>query len=95
VAENDIPEGYPDSPADELTPEEPLLSLESADRELRDEGEVAPSGAAPDPGDRAEALGDAPDADQLAALEVGDQGSHPEDAANFEDNAAEWSRERT
>jgi hypothetical protein len=95
VAENDIPEGYPDSPADELTPEQPPISLESADRELRDEGEVAPPGAAPDPGDREEALADSPDADQLAALEVGDHGSRPEDAANFEDNAAEWSRERS
>jgi hypothetical protein len=95
VAENDVPEGYPDSPPDELTPEQAELSLESADRELRDEGEVAPPGAAPDPGDREEALGDAPDADQLAALEVGDQGSRPEDAANFEDNSADWSRERS
>jgi hypothetical protein len=95
VADNDIPEGYPDSPRDETTPEQPLVSLDSADRELEDEGEVRPEGAAPDPGDREDAFNDAPDADQLAAAEVGNQGSQPEDAANFEDNAAAWSRERT
>jgi hypothetical protein len=95
VAENEVPDGYPDSPADELTPEQPELSLESADRELADEGEVGPPGAPPDTGDREEAFGDSPDADQLAALEVGDQGSRPEDAANFEDSAAEWSRDRS
>ncbi len=95
MAENDIPEGYPDSPTDELTPEQPAVSLDSADRERGDEGEVGPEGAAPDPGDREDALGDSPDADQLAALEVGDQGSRPEDAANFQDNAADWSRERS
>ncbi len=94
MAESDIPQGYPDSPPDELTPEEAPESLEDADRELADEGEVSAPGAAPDLGDREDAFNDAPDADQLAAVEVGNQGSRPEDAANFEDNAAEWSRER-
>jgi hypothetical protein len=94
MAENDIPEGYPDSPPDETTPEQPPISLESADRESEDEGEVTPQGAAPEAGDREDAFLDAPDADQLAAAEVGSHGSRPEDAANFEDNAAEWSRER-
>lgn len=94
MTQDDVPDGYPDSPADELEPEQPPLSLEEGDRELRDENEVSAPGAAPDRGDREEELADAPDADQLAALEVGDQGSRPEDAANFEDNAAEWSRER-
>lgn len=95
MAENDVPQGYPDSPPEELTPEQPPLSLEDADREVREEGEVTPPGQAPEPGDREEAFGDSLDADQLAAIEVGGQGSRPEDAANFEDNAAEWSRERT
>jgi hypothetical protein len=95
VAKTDVPEGYPDSPPEETTPPEPPESLEEADRELEDEGEVSPRGAQPDLGDREEAFNDAPDADQLAALEVGNQGSRPEDAANFEDNAAEWSRERS
>jgi hypothetical protein len=94
VPQSDIPEGYPDSPPDELTPEEEPEPLEDADRELAGEGEVSPPGAAPDLGDREDAFNDAPDADQLAAAEVGNQGSRPEDAANFEDNAAEWSRER-
>jgi hypothetical protein len=93
MAANDIPEGYPDSPAEETTPDQPSISLESADRESEDEGEVSPEGAAPEPGDREDAFADAPDADQLAAAEVGGQGSRPEDAANFEDNAADWSRE--
>lgn len=95
MADNDIPEGYPDSPREETTPEQPPVSLDSADRELEAEGEVSPGGAAPDPGDREDAFNDAPDADQLAAAEVGSHGSKPQDAANFEDNAAEWSRERT
>lgn len=95
MAENNVPEGYPDSPPEELTTEQPELSLESADREIGDEGEVSPPGAAPEPGDREEEFANAPDVDQLAALEVGDQGSRPEDAANFEDNAAEWSRQRS
>jgi hypothetical protein len=94
VAESDIPEGYPDSPPDETTPSEPPESLEDADRELEEEGEVSPRGAQPDLGDREDAFNDAPDADQLAEAEVGSHGSRPEDAANFEDNAAEWSRER-
>jgi hypothetical protein len=94
VANTDIPEGYPDSPPDETTPSEPPISLESADRALEDEGEVSPKGAAPDPGDRDETLNDVHDADQLAAVEIGNSGSRPEDAANFEDNAAEWSREK-
>jgi hypothetical protein len=51
-------------------------------------------GAAPDPGDRDETFNDVHDADQLAAVEIGNSGSRPEDAANFEDNAAEWSREK-
>jgi hypothetical protein len=95
VADSDIPEGYPDSPLEETTETEPPVSLESADRELEDEGEVSPPGAAPDLGDREDAFNDAPDADQLAETEVGSHGSRPEDAANFEDNAAEWSRERS
>jgi hypothetical protein len=95
VAESDIPEGYPDSPPEETTPPEPPVSLESADRELEDEGEVSPRGSAPDLGDREDAFNDAPDADQLAEAEVGSHGSRPEDAANFEDNAAEWSREHS
>jgi hypothetical protein len=95
MTENSVPEGYPDSPPEELTPEQPPLPLDVADHEREEEGEVTPSGAAPDPGDREEAFSDSPDADQLAAIELGDQGSRPEDAANFEDNAAEWSRERT
>ena len=90
----DYEEGYPDSPPEELTPAQPEVSLDSADLELRDEGMVSPPGAAPERDDREEPFGDAPDVDQLAALEVGDQGSQPEDAANFEDNLAEWSRER-
>ena len=87
-------EGYPDSPPDELRPERTPESLEDADREAGGEGEVEPEGAPPETGDREEALADAPDADQLAAMELGGQGSRPEDAANFEDNAADWSRER-
>ncbi len=95
MANSDIPEGYPDSPADETTPSQPPLPLEAADRELEEEGEVTPQGSAPDLGDREDAFNDAPDADQLAAIEVGNQGSRPGDAPNFADNAAEWSRERT
>jgi hypothetical protein len=95
MTDNGVSEGYPDSPREELIPEQPPLPLDVADHELAAEGEVTPPGAAPDPGDREEAFGDSPDADQLAAIEIGDQGSRPEDAANFEDNAAEWSRERT
>ncbi len=95
MAETDIPEGYPDSPPEETAPPAPAESLEEADRELEDEGEVAPQGAQPDLGDREDAFNDAPDADQLAAAEVGNQGSRPEDSANFEDNAAEWSRQRS
>ena len=95
MADSEFLDGYPDSPREETTPVEPPESLEEADRELESEGEGSPAGAAPDPGDREEAFNDAPDADQLAALEVGNQGSRPEDAANFEDNAAEWSRERS
>jgi hypothetical protein len=94
VADRDIPEGYPDSPSEETTPSQPPESLEEADRELEGEGEVGPTGAQPDLGDREDAFNDAPDADQLAAAEVGNQGSGPEDAPNFEDNAAEWSRQR-
>ncbi|MDQ6855963.1 MAG: hypothetical protein M3Z57_02665 [Candidatus Dormibacteraeota bacterium] len=94
MAERDIPEGYPDSAREDTTPPGPVESLEDADRELESEGEVSPQGAQPDLGDSEDAFSDAPDADQLAALEVGNQGSRPEDAANFEDNAAEWSRER-
>jgi hypothetical protein len=95
VPQSDIPEGYPDSPSEETIPPEPPQSLEDADRELEAEGEVSPPGAQPDLGDREDAFNDAPDADQLAAAEVGNQGSSHEDRANFEDNAAEWSRERS
>jgi hypothetical protein len=96
VAEDDVPEGYPDSPEEELTPLEPMLSLEFADRELEEEGEVSPRGAAPaEDGPDADRLADSPDADQLAAVERGKSGSGRQDAANFQDNAAEWSRERT
>jgi hypothetical protein len=95
VTDNKVFDGYPDSPPEETMPTQPELSLEEADRELEEEAEVSPRGAAPDLGDREDAFSDAPDADQLAAVEVGDQGSRPEDAANFEDNSAEWSRERS
>ncbi len=94
MADSDVPEGYPDSPPEETRPFQPPLSLESADREVEDEGEVSPRGAAPDLGDREDAFNDSPDADQLAEAEVGSHGSRHEDAANFEDNAAEWSREK-
>ncbi|MGH7721867.1 MAG: hypothetical protein ACRENL_03385 [Candidatus Dormibacteria bacterium] len=94
MAEHDIPEGYPDSPSEETTPAEPAISLESADRESEEEGEVSPAGAAPEAGDREDAFADSPDADQLAAAELTGPGSRPEDAANFEDNAADWSRRR-
>ena len=95
MAEKDVPEGYPDSPADDTTPDQPPVSLETADREAEREDEVSPAGAAPS-GDTADEdrFADSPDADQLAAIELGNAGSRPEDAANFEDNAAEWSRER-
>jgi hypothetical protein len=95
MTDNDVLEGYPDSPPEETTPEQPAISLESADRESEEEGEVSPQGAAPEADDREDSFNDAPDADQLAAAEVGSHGSRPEDAANFEDNAAEWSRERS
>jgi hypothetical protein len=96
VAETDIPEGYPDSPADELTPMEPPISLERGDRELEEEGEVTPRGAAPtDDTPDEDRLADSPDADQLASVEMGQGGSRREDAPNFEDNAAEWSRQRS
>ena len=95
MAESDVPEGYPDSPIEETTQFEPPISLESADREVEEEGEVEPRGAAP-PQDEVpdDDFADAPDVDQLAAAELGNTGSRPEDAANFEDNAAEWSRRR-
>lgn len=95
MADDDIPEGYPDSPPEELTPQQPPVSLDRADRDIALEGEVVtPPGAPPAPEDLEDAFADAPDVDQLAAAELGDHGSRPEDAANFEDNAAEWSRER-
>lgn len=96
AATDDVPEGYPDSPADETTPDQPALSLEVADREAEGEDEVNPEGAAP-AGDTADEdrFADSPDVDQLAAIELGNRGSRPEDAANFEDNAADWSRERS
>jgi hypothetical protein len=96
VAKTEIPEGYPDSPEDELTPLEPPISLELGDRELEEEGEVSPRGAAPAEDSPSEdQLADSPDADQLAAAELGSGGSRPGDAPNFEDNAAEWSREKS
>lgn len=95
MADDQVPEGYPDSPPEETTPSEPPLSLESADRELEAEGEVSPDGAPPETDDREDAFNDAPDADRLAAAEVGSHGSRPQDAPNFEDNAAEWSRQRS
>jgi len=95
VAQDDVPEGYPDSPADELTPLEPTLSLEFGDREREEEGEVTPPGAGPsEDGPDEDRLAGSPDADQLAAIELGGGGSRRGDAPNFEDNAAEWSRER-
>jgi hypothetical protein len=96
VTESDVPPGYPSSPADELTPLEPPLPLERGDRELEKEGDVTPPGSAPPPDSPDEdRLADSPDADQLAATEVGGGGSAPGDAPNFEDNSAEWSRERS
>jgi hypothetical protein len=94
MAQSEAPEGYPDSPPDETAPPGPPLPLEAADRELAEEGEIEAIG--PPPGDDVleDRLADAPDADQLAAIELGDGGSRPEDAPNFEDNLAEWSRER-
>ncbi len=94
MSQDDEPEGYPDSPREELRPQQPPVSLELADRGIAGEGEVLPGGAQPPPDDLEDALADAPDVDQLAAAELGDHGSRPEDAANFEDNAAEWSRDR-
>lgn len=96
MAENDdIPDGYPDSPPDELQAPGAPLSLDAADRELESEDLVEPTGAHPaGTADEDDALFDAPDADVLAALELGNAGSRPPDRANFEDNAAEWSRER-
>ncbi len=94
MAEDDVTEGYPDSRREELTPLQPELSLEVADRALAGEGEVAAPGAAPPSDDLEDAFADSPDVDQLAAAELGDRGSRPEDSANFEDNTAEWSRER-
>ncbi len=94
MSQDDVPEGYPDSPREELRPQQPPVSLDLADRGIAGEGEVTPAGAPPPADDLEDALADSPDADQLAAAELGDQGSRPQDAANFEDNAAEWSRER-
>ncbi len=95
MAQDDAPEGYPDSPPEELTPVQPELSLDAADRDLAEEGEVTAPGAPPAAADLEDTLADSPDVDQLAAAELGDRGSRPEDAANFEDNAAEWSRQPT
>jgi hypothetical protein len=96
MADSDIPAGYPDSPPDETTPPGPPISLELADHELEEEDVVEPEGAAPpDSIEREDAFGDAPDADELAALELGNAGARHEDAANFRDNAAAWSRERS
>ncbi|MDQ2960309.1 MAG: hypothetical protein M3R48_04575 [Candidatus Dormibacteraeota bacterium] len=96
MAEQDIPEGYPDSAPEDLEPDAPALTLEEAEREVEAEHEVSPDGAPPpDSTEREDRFGDSPDVDQLAAQELGNGGSRPEDAANFADNAAEWSRERS
>ena len=96
MSTDDVPEGYPDSSVDDLTPEGPALSLEDAEREIEDESTVTPDGQEPpDSVSREDRFGDSPDADQLAAAELGNAGSRPEDAANFADNSAEWSRERS
>lgn len=88
-------DGYPDSPAEELRPEHPPTSLEEADREREAEDTVTPQGAPPpDALQREDEFNDQPDADQLGVNEYGNAGNRPGDAANFEDNAAEWSRER-
>lgn len=88
-------DGYPESPAEELCPEQPPTSLEEADRELEAQDTVTPPGTPPpDALQREDEFSDQPDADQLGANEYGAAGKRPGDAANFEDNTAEWSRAR-
>lgn len=94
MADDPTEDGYPDSPADELTPEEPAVSLEEADRVIAQEDQPGPPGAGPAEDEPGDELFDAPDVDQLAAIEMGSRGSHPVDAPNFEDNEAEWSKDR-
>jgi hypothetical protein len=94
MTSNDIPEGYPDSPPEETIPPEPPISLDLADHELELEGEVEPRGAAPEADESDDAFSDVHDADELAQLELGRSSPRPPDKPNFNDNAAEWSRER-
>ena len=94
-------DGYPDSPPEDLVPDEPDVSLGDADREQSDEGRadveerggIDERGATDDSEDE-DRLGDSPDADQLAAAEYSNGGSRSEDQANFDDNSAAWSRDR-
>ena len=96
-------DGYPDSAPEDLVPVEPPIGLDDAELEAEEEGRAdreergASSrderGATDDTQDE-DRLADSPDVDQLAAAELGTGGARPEDAANFDDNAAEWSRER-
>ena len=96
-------DGYPDSAPEDLVPVEPPVGLDDAEREEEEEGRAGREergvrsrderGETADTPDE-DRLADSPDADQLAAAELGGAGSRPEDAANFDDNAAAWSRER-
>ena len=96
-------DGYPDSAPEDLVPIEPPIGLDDAEREEEEEGradrEERGVRGRDERGETAgsqdeDRLADSPDADQLAAAEINSGGSRPEDAANFDDNAAAWSRER-
>lgn len=95
----DPQDGYPDSPAEDLDPgPDTLESLSDADRDVAGEHRHEPEGRRPEGSiEDEDARGDAHDADDVANTTATPHvlGGGRGDAANFNDNEAEWSRERS
>jgi hypothetical protein len=93
-------DGYPDSPPEDLDPgPDQFESLDDADRELGEEHRFEPEGRRPEGSleDEDQRL-DAHDADDLANSQWTPQilGGKPRvDEPNFNDNEADWSRDRS
>jgi hypothetical protein len=92
--------GYPDSDPSDLDPgPDEFESLEDADRETEAEGEVGRRGRRPQGSiDDEDARGDPHDADELADTQAVPHlggGRGRQDRPNFNDNVADWSREKS
>src|ERR1700737_560405 len=96
----DVDEGYPDSPAEDLDPGPDVIgSLDEADREMSSEHRHELPGRRPEgsPEEEDQRL-DAHDADDLANTQWTPHvmgGASPVDQPNFNDNEANWSRDRS